>query len=224
MPSPCPQEPVLLTTSLQRPSRRGLQAIKRDLTTPSDPRVRPTVAGSHPLPRVHQDRVQSQLGKSIQEKISRRRPQINQYPENLGLEGTEGRARLPWPRLSSPSWLHGGLFQTLNTNTRGPLAKTWWCASQSFQKWSSARQKTLAEPLFAMGSLTLLGGRCHRSPSGVPRGAQARGSAATRHFQVFFHDKEKKKKEKKRSGISRPLSPPPDDARCPDRAPDGDEG
>lgn len=82
-------------------------------------------------------------GESIREKISRRRPQINQYPENLGLEGTEGRARLPWPRLSSPSWLHGGLFQTLNTNTRGPLAKTWWCASQSFQKWSSARPKPL---------------------------------------------------------------------------------
>lgn len=62
------------------------------------------------------------------------------------------------------------------------------------------KAQTLAEPLFAMGSLTLLGGRCHRSPSGVPRGAQARGSAATRNFHVFFHDKEKKKRKKKGLG------------------------
>lgn len=82
-------------------------------------------------------------GESIREKPSRRRPQINQYPERLGPEGTEGRARLPWPRLSSPSWLDGGLFQMLNTNTRGPVAETWLCRSQSFQKWSSARPKPL---------------------------------------------------------------------------------
>lgn len=84
-------------------------------------------------------------GDSIQEKPPRRRSQerqINQYPE-LGVEGAEGRARLPLPRLSSPSWLRGGLFQMLNTNPRSPLAETCRCPSHSFQKRSSARPKLL---------------------------------------------------------------------------------